>query len=225
MRVSAVVATYGSPEWEAAGRAALTAVQGDPCWHDTVGVHMPGGTLAQARNLGAERATGDWLCFVDADDGVAAGYLGSMEVAYTRWLTMFPGDGPEPPRPLLVPAVAWQNERGGVFTLAGIPAWDRPLIDVNCAVIGTLIPRALFLEVGGFRDQLADGDLLPALEDWELWLRAVKAGACMVPVPQAVYVARAGGSGRNADQSPYWRIRNEHGGGFDWWSTGAYKAA
>src|SRR5206468_3897244 len=56
-----------------------------------------------------------------------------------------------------------------------------PLCDVNWAVVGTLVPRQLFHDVGGFRPQ----DF--PYEDWSLWLRCVIAGACLVPVPNAVY--------------------------------------
>ncbi|QLG49355.1 glycosyltransferase [Natrinema halophilum] len=38
-------------------------------------VHEAGSSIAAARNLGAERASGEWLAFVDADTRVRANYL------------------------------------------------------------------------------------------------------------------------------------------------------
>ena len=57
-------------------------------------------------------------------------------------------------------------------------------------VIGTMISRAMFNEVGGFKDW-------PIYEDWCLWQRAVLAGAVPVKVPDAVYVAHVTADSRN----------------------------
>ena len=75
---------------------------------------------------------------------------------------------------------------------------------MNECVIGTLVERDLFLKVGGFRD-------LPSLEDYDLWLRCVKAGAVIHHVPDAVYRAsiRPGSRG-TSDQSVYHALRVEH---------------
>ena len=74
---------------------------------------------------------------------------------------------------------------------------------MNECVIGTVVPRRLFLEVGGFRE-------LPSLEDYDLWLRCCKAGARIVHVPQAVYRAHVRPGSRNSDQSVYDQLRAEH---------------
>jgi len=69
------------------------------------------------------------------------------------------------------------------------------------------VPRGLFARVGGFHEW-------SAYEDWELWLRCIIAGAKLVPVPAAVYCARAeDGSGRNTSGNvsvEYARIRARH---------------
>lgn len=89
----------------------------------------------------------------------------------------------------------------------------RPLVEINRAVIGTLVPRALFLEVGGFTEGCEPW------EDWELWLRCERAGAKLVEVPGAVYRAhvREGSAHRPTDPKEqerltelYWRIRRAH---------------
>jgi GT2 family glycosyltransferase len=53
----------------------------------------------------------------------------------------------------------------------------------NWLVIGTMISKTLFTEIGGFREHPH------GLEDFNLWARAVRAGAKIVKVPDAVYRA------------------------------------
>ena len=47
-------------------------------------------------------------------------------------------------------------------------------------VIGTLVKRENFLQLGGFRE-------LPMYEDWDLWIRCIANGSTPNPVPRAVY--------------------------------------
>jgi hypothetical protein len=54
---------------------------------------------------------------------------------------------------------------------------------MNWLIIGTLIPTALFRELGGFRDWPH------GLEDFDLWTRAEKRGVEIVEVPKAIYYA------------------------------------
>lgn len=201
MNVSVLACTYGDRSWATRAEEALRSV--DEPDVTAYGFHMDKGTLAEVRNHAAKTATTEWLCFLDADDRLAPGYLHAMAGAVLEptWLS------------LLVPSV--QYVRDGIEGVAEIPAWDRNLIDINCAVIGTLISRNLFLRLGGFRE-------FPSLEDWDLWLRAIKLGARMHPVPSAIYQV-AVGDGRNSDQSPYAQIRAEHGPDFDWANVDAYK--
>lgn len=211
-KITVIVATFGSAEWEDRGAtlAASFSDRTDGDHPDEIAVwHEENGTLADARNKSAALTTNGWLCFLDADDQLAPGYFREM-----RRVIDLASD--EYDVPLLVPAVQYV-ENGKPVGRAEIPSWHRSLIDVNCAVIGTLIPRHLFLEVGGFRDDLQ------SLEDWALWLRCVRAGACMVPVTRAVYMATRNEGSRNSDQSPYSDIRREQMQGFDWKNVRSYK--
>lgn len=70
----------------------------------------------------------------------------------------------------------------------------------NWLVIGTLVQRQVFVEVGGFREW-------PLYEDWCLWQRCWKAGAEPVKVPDAVYVARVRGASRNRQPSRAEKLR------------------
>jgi len=227
VNVSVCVATYGDPEWaELARRRAVPSARVAQARIGRAGgagvyrMHVPGGTLAQARNQIGEFAEGDWLCFLDADDELEPGYLAAMGRA---WASLALADrllgaevatesGPRPTRlgelagpALLVPAVQYVDEDGGE-TAAEIPAWGRPLHEINCAVVGTLVPRDLFLAVGGFPEE-------PIYEDWALWLACVRAGAELVPVPDAVYRAWRRPASRNLGATAgevYWRRRREH---------------
>ena len=193
--IGVVIATFGDDSWR---HRALEARQSCPKNAEVVLHHEPHGTLASARNAGAARTTGDWLCFLDADDRLGRGYLRAMEAA-TRQAWTEEG-GP----PLLAPLVSYVDADGE--TLPAIPNAGR-WPQLNECVIGTVVERALFERVGGFHEW-------PSLEDYELWLRCVKAGAEIVHVPGAVYRAHqsAGGlgNGRNRDQSPYRQIVRLH---------------
>lgn len=173
MNVSILVCTYGPDRWRelARERAIPSAAIQQP--FEIVVVHQADGTLAGARNRGAGYAAGDWLCFLDADDALAPGYLAAMAACE-----------PEGPA-LLMPAVSYHRGDGTV-TEPEIPnagRWPR----INEGVIGTLVPADLFAEVGGFRE-------FSCYEDWDLWLRCEKAGARIVHAPQAVYQAYTRGT-------------------------------
>jgi len=168
--ISVLIATYGEDEWRdlAWSRAFPSAHAQTPdvaCFHD------PEGTIASVRNEMAKTAHGEWLCFLDADDELAPGYLDAMRRAAERV-----GDDPV----LLTPAVSYIRKGKAappVFLDRGIP-----LSEDNWLVVGTLIQRDLFLEIGGF------SDYPHGFEDWSCWAKAWKAGAKIVKVPEAVYL-------------------------------------
>ena len=170
MSVSVLIGTYGYEDWrELAWSRAYPSARDQTedvhCFHD------PEGTIASVRNELGETAKGEWLCFLDADDELAPGYLDAMGRAL---------EGKTAAPLLLTPAV--QQIRKGKE--AGPPFFfDRgiPLSEDNWLVVGTLIRRDLFLEVGGF------SDYPHGFEDWSLWAKAWKAGAKIVKVPDAVY--------------------------------------
>ena len=141
--------------------------------------HDPDGTIASARNDLAAQAQGDWLCFLDADDELARPYLRAMQRAYEQWQAAAPSAADGKP-PLLTPAVQYvRRGRPGKPTFL-----DRgiSLRDDNWLVVGTLIHRDLFMEVGGFNDYPH------GFEDWSLWSKAWRVGAEIVKVPAAIYI-------------------------------------
>lgn len=169
--ITVIVATYGDPAWEtmAEERAWPSAINQGAAqvlvWHDQTG------SIATSRNAAAERATQDWLLFLDADDEFAPGYIDAMTHAIHRH--------PDPVT-LFTPAVE-QVRKGRasgqrVFFDRGIS-----LRADNWLVVGTAVHRRLFHQVGGF------GDYPHGFEDWSLWSKCWRLGAKIVKVPDAVY--------------------------------------
>lgn len=169
--ISVVIATYGGQEWfDLANSRALPSAQSE-CPDEIGAHHEPRGNRASSLNHGALLAHSDWLIFLDADDELAPGYLGSMR----RALEQHP-DG----KVLFTPAVQ-QIRKGRPGNPFFFP--ECSLETGNWLVIGTMVSRALFNEVGGFHEHPH------GLEDWNFFARCVRAGARIVRVRDAVYRA------------------------------------
>jgi len=174
--LSILICTHGDSYWEqlAQTRAYPSAVgQGVPvmCWHS------PDGTLASSRNDAARAASSRWLCFLDADDELDHGYVEAMRPHLS-------GDA------LLAPAVKYVDPSRATDP-PHFPNEPGDMTKINRCVIGTLIRRETFLEVGGFGEW-------PCYEDWDLFLGAHLSGRPIVYVADAVYLARVSRGGRNA---------------------------
>lgn len=174
--VDIIVASYGDySKWKPlADRACESATfQGR-----THGYHQEAGTLASTRNQGGFRAESDWLIFLDADDTLAPGYVDAMlEAADATDCDIF--------KPSTLGVVNGKPDDEPVM----IPR--RDLLRANHIVIGAMVRRELFVTAGGFRE-------LPALEDWDLWLRLVlEFDAQVAEVPDAVYRVHVNPNSRN----------------------------
>lgn len=201
IRTSIIIATYGEDEWAklALDRAAPSALIQEA---QVIIMHEPGLSIAQVRNKAADKAIGDWLCFLDADDELGAGYLGAMERALEQ------ERGVDEAPLLLTPAVSYVHKgrpRPPMFHPIG------DFRDDNYIVVGTLVQRDLFFKVGGF------GDYPHGFEDWSLWAKCWKAGARVVQVKRAIYYAhvnskskhRQGWKDRNWQVATHQRVRSE----------------
>lgn len=205
MNVSILIATRGDSQWATLARnRAVPSAERQPALeviHRHFHYNM---SLAGARNALAEEAVGERLLFLDADDELADGYVDAMQ----HTLDDHYGVGGARTSPvLLVPALQQVDTSGHWIGQAAVPAWHRPLIDVNCACIGTVWPAGLFRDIGGFKEW-------PIYEDWEIVMRAAVSGARLVAVPRAVYLATVSPQSRNQDQryaeTTYTRIRSEY---------------
>ena len=167
MTISILISTYGDRSWEqlARERALPSALSQEA--HEVLVGHEDEGTIASIRNALSEKATGEWLCHLDADDELAPGYLDEMARVGGEDV-------------LLTPSV--QQVRNG--RPRGRPTFypEVDLLGANWLVIGTLVRRDLFLRVGGF------GDYPHGFEDWSLWFKCARSGARVVRVPRAIYI-------------------------------------
>lgn len=172
--VSVVIATYGDVHvWASLAQRAARSALNQTYECEVLLQHED--TLAEARNRGAGYATGDWLIFLDADDELDAFYVEAM-LTGTKGLrqpaTLGIVNGRADPEPVVI------KPRG------------KTLLDGNHLVIGTMMPRADFLAVGGFRE-------LWAWEDWDLFIRLWLRGLRDEPIPEAIYRVHVQQGSRN----------------------------
>jgi GT2 family glycosyltransferase len=184
-----VIGTYGDVSWETLARErALPSAQAVNPYEILIG-HDPEGSVATFRNVLAEKAKGDWLLFLDADDELSENYLLAMSAA----LASRNGSGVPA---LLTPATSYVRSGGRRPRSKVLPRAD--LRYQNWLIVGTMIQRSLFETLGGFRDWPH------GLEDWDLWTRAERHGVEIVEVPKAVYYAHWN---RNSEHRKLFRAR------------------
>jgi glycosyltransferase involved in cell wall biosynthesis len=123
-------------------------------------LHDPNGTAASCRNQAIEKAGGEFIICVDADDELEPGYVEAMmrsqgDLRYPSVL-MIPGEG----FPIVLPR--------------------KHLLLGNYMVIGTGFRKSLWEQVGGFTEH-------ETWEDWFLFMQMTYVGAVPVLCKDAVY--------------------------------------
>lgn len=179
MDVTVVIGTFGSTRWiDLARERAIPSARA----LDVPVVHVHDVTLAEARNAGLEQVSTEWVCHLDADDELEAGYFERMSTGVAD---------------LRAPAVryvdAWRrNPPARVPRVAGHRHDCHPdcLAAGNYLVVGSVVRADLARGVGGWREW-------PVYEDWCLWLRCYRAGATIETIPGAVYRAHVRDDSRN----------------------------
>jgi glycosyltransferase involved in cell wall biosynthesis len=197
LTASVIIATYTERRWYSLCRAVTATLGQDPTPHEVIVVvdHNRellkrarkefAGTIviantcgrgdAGSANCAVARATGDVIALVDDDAVPESGWLGALLGAYTGEDVLGVGG-------LLTPQ--WESARPGWFpdeflwvvgcSYRGLPRGRAPvrnLIGANMSV-----RRDLFLEVGGFREELARVGTKPfAGREAEFCIRAARA--------------------------------------------------
>ncbi|CAI8286460.1 MAG: GalNAc(5)-diNAcBac-PP-undecaprenol beta-1,3-glucosyltransferase [Opitutia bacterium UBA7350] len=109
---------------------------------------------AHCRNQGASRAKTNWLLFLDDDDQLSQGYLAAMR----------PLVAAHPLVQVWIPN--FQKEKSRI--LAPVPLKDVCVRNTVGGCSGLLIRASLFSEISGFDERL------PAMQDWDLWIRLIE---------------------------------------------------
>jgi glycosyltransferase involved in cell wall biosynthesis len=134
----------------------------------------PNRGLAAARNFLIGHATGAYLCALDADDHLHPEYLAKARRAFDE-------------DPGLTFVSAWLQEFG---THDGVWRQDRcdltALLAEDTVMTAALVRRDVVLDAGGYDEHMpAPGD-----EDWDLWIRLVKAGHRGAIIPEVLFYYR-----------------------------------
>lgn len=198
MTLGVVIASYGGESWRQLSlkRAYASASAQNP--DELAWSYQEEGPISRVRNEAAAQVKTDWLLFLDADDELAPGYIDAMKKEIEEV---------DDTSRLLVPHVSYVR-RGGHEPVMCWPRQDPR--DGNWMVIGTVVSREVFEEVGGFRDYGWS-------EDWDLWARCQMLGAAPVEVPDAVYIAHANEGSRNRTGGRSWRLYWHQRIGHDNW--------
>ena len=130
-------------------------------------VPIANGGTANARNIAAAAAHGDFFAFCDADDILLPPHVSTLLAAYEA-----AGGGRRfvhADAYFLTPA-GMNHMRTVMYGPSPAPEQQRMrLLEGNFVSIFALVPREMFAELGGFTTDRY-------IEDWDLWLRAVFGG-------------------------------------------------
>jgi hypothetical protein len=128
-----------------------------------------------ARAVGIEHATSELIALLDADDVWLPDHLATMLATHDRLPGLVTAN-----YSLWVPGAALGGRPAS--ELVPVPPVDRQLLQLleeNYVFVSTLFSRAVYERAGGFRNIRC--------EDWDLWIRMVRAGA-RVSMPAHVTV-------------------------------------
>ncbi len=220
MKISAVIPAYNSAKFIAAAVASIQAqtepvadivIVDDGSTDETEEIvrALPGSIIyhkqqnqgpSAARNTGIERASGDWIAFLDADDQWVPNKIALQKqiLAAHPQLKLIAGDMAEIDidDKITVKSVLAKHQLFNYFDrLAGCPIPNAlaNLVEKNFIPTGTvLVDRATIISAGQFNPEIRFG------EDLEIWAKiaAVHAISC---VPEVLMLRRQ--HGNNATQA------------------------
>lgn len=194
MKISVLITTYGDHAWAELSWSRAYPSTIDQGADEVIVRHWPDLTIGPARNATAEEAEGGFLIFLDADDELEDGYIDAMRTAAD---TLADEIDYAPEWTLFQPAVSYIRKNRRAAPLM------REIGDLrvdNFLVIGTMVSKQLFDTAGGF------SDYEHGFEDWSCWAKCWKAGATIVQVPDALYLAHVNPKSKHRQA---WRNRRE----------------
>jgi len=137
--------------------------------------------LSRVRNLAASQATTGWIVFLDADDWLEPTYVERAEAFLAR----------SPDIEVLVPDMTLRRgDRRPRVVRSRIPGDWRELLKRNTIVQTSVVRRELVNALGGYDPQLD-------FEDWDFWVRALKAGRRFARLPGAFVNRREHGANKS----------------------------
>lgn len=195
MKIAICISSYGDDKWSrmANERALPSALNQEA---DSIIIeHQPGGNIASCRNAAAKRSIADYICFLDADDELEDNYIYQIRRAIKK------ADRPQMYAPRVIYVNKGRRSRPKYWP-------ECELSHGNWLVIGTVVPKEDFMEVGGF-------EAWPhAYEDWQLFAKLWKRGIPIEKVPGAIYIAHVMPNSRNKDMDHNKRVRTHYGIGY-----------
>ena len=162
--VGIVIPTFGEEFWQVKSKMLAAEARYDGYGADEI-LCVHGDSLASARNQGAREIGTDYIVFLDADDRLCYNYCGILR------------DNLEEGNILYQPQTQGMID----YQLSDEPPNFIPDRDMNVSnnlVIGTAITAKYGVEFD---------PVLPALEDWDFFLRMISLGAKVKQVPGMVY--------------------------------------
>ncbi|MFD3396210.1 glycosyltransferase family 2 protein [Alteromonas macleodii] len=150
-------------------------------------IKQPNMGVSKARNVGIQRATGEWVAFLDADDVWLPEKLGHQfeKLEGRKWShtnSFYFGYNQ-----------SGDTKRSDLSPLEGGDIFEALLTENFLGTSTILIKRELLLKVGGFDENIR------ALEDWKLWLDiAADNPISYIAKPLVKYRVTPGSTSRNA---------------------------